>query len=132
MEEKKLEKIELPTKKKNKNKMEEKQFPNVITDFMEEDILKNLSLIATDSNLFTIDCSFSSNDGNILNFLSVSEHLDRNAMKDGVGYNVVIFTEKWSVVYNGVDKNFIETRVVDLMKEFNVSGDIIEDLKKLI
>ena len=120
-----LEKIELPTKKKeiDNNLL----FQNVMTN-IEEDLLKNLSFIATESNIFTLDCRSAGKD-NILNFLSITKHLDRN---DGIGYNVVVFTEKWSAVYNGVDKDFILTRIINMMKEFNVPGAFIEDLKNII
>ena len=121
-----LEKIELPTKKKeiDNNLL----FQNVMTNMIEEDLLKNLSFIATESNIFTLDCRSAGKD-NILNFLSITKHLDRN---DGIGYNVVVFTEKWSAVYNGVDKDFILTRIINMMKEFNVPGAFIEDLKNII
>ena len=121
-----LEKIELPTKKKeiDNNLL----FQNVMTNRIEEDLLKNLSFIATESNIFTLDCRSAGKD-NILNFLSITKHLDRNAV---IGYNVVVFTEKWSAVYNGVDKDFILTRIINMMKEFNVPGAFIEDLKNII
>lgn len=124
-----LEKIELPTKiKEIDNNL---LFQNVMTNRIEEDLLKNLSFIATESNIFTLDCRSAGKD-NILNFLSITKHLDRNAVKDGIGYNVVVFTEKWSAVYNGVDKDFILTRIINMMKEFNVPGAFIEDLKNII
>ena len=121
-----LEKIELPTKKKeiDNNLL----FQNVMTNRIEEDLLKNLSFIAIESNIFTLDCRSAGKD-NILNFLSITKHLDRNAV---IGYNVVVFTEKWSAVYNGVDKDFILTRIINMMKEFNVPGAFIEDLKNII
>ena len=120
-----LEKIELPTKKKeiDNNLL----FQNVMTN-IEEELLRNLLFIATESNIFTLDCRSAGKD-NILNFLSITKHLDRN---DGIGYNVVVFTEKWSAVYNGVDKDFILTRIINMMKEFNVPGAFIEDLKNII
>ena len=123
-----LEKIELPTKKKeiDNNLL----FQNVMTN-IEEELLRNLLFIATESNIFTLDCRSAGKD-NILNFLSITKHLDRNAVKDGIGYNVVVFTEKWSAVYNGVDKDFILTRIINMMKEFNVPGAFIEDLKNII
>lgn len=120
-----LEKIELPTKKKeiDNNLL----FQNVMTN-IEEELLRNLLFIATESNIFTLDCRSAGKD-NILNFLSITKHLDRN---DGIEYNVVVFTEKWSAVYNGVDKDFILTRIINMMKEFNVPGAFIEDLKNII
>ena len=121
-----LEKIELPTKKKEIDN--DLLFQNVMTNRIEEDLLKNLSFIATESNIFTLDCRSAGKD-NILNFLSITKHLDRNAV---IGYNVVVFTEKWSAVYNGVDKDFILTRIINMMKEFNVPGAFIEDLKNII
>lgn len=117
----KFTKVELETRKK-----EEKAIKCSCNTYYKDELLKNLMSISMDSALFVYsDCA---------NFIAVSEYFDGGDVLSNnlpSSYNVVVMCFGKITIYNKVDYDFIKTRVLELLDELNVCGDIKEDFKKI-